>query len=171
MNKSKGFLQPTATTSPPDTMTKRNPKKYPRRCKTPRCRGCVVSKRCKSPYCAKCKWKMWNGKNPLRAAFKHLRNHAKERGKDFSLTFDQFRAFAEKTDYMKCRGRTSLSLSIDRIDNSRGYHADNIQAITLRENSRKQFVPYWAKQMPNAAYEPTTEEIAAAEKAMAEYEK
>lgn len=122
-------------------------KKFPTKCRTKRCRGVVVSKRCHSPYCPKCKWKQWTAVNPLRAAFKTLRNHAKERGKEFTLTLAEFKAFAEKTSYMDRKGKTSLSLSIDRKDNTKGYSADNIQALTLMENSRKQFVPYFAQHM------------------------
>jgi hypothetical protein len=117
--------------------------KFPKPCKTPDCRGMVASKRCKSNKCAKCKWIIWVDKNPLRAAFKTVRNHAKERGKEFSLTFDQFKRFAEKTDYIRRKGKTSLSLQIDRIRNDGPYAIWNIQAITLRENTRKQWVPYF----------------------------
>jgi hypothetical protein len=97
--------------------------------------------------CPKCKWKDWVEKNPLRAAYKTLKSHARERGKDFSLTFEQYKVFAVKTDYLKRKGKTSLSLQVDRIDNSKGYHFWNIQALTLRENTRKQHVPYFKEYM------------------------
>jgi hypothetical protein len=129
-------------------------------CLTPRCHGTVEKKKCHSPYCSRCRTRRWNESHPLARAFHNLRSHAAERGKDFSLTFEQFKIFAVRTDYMARKGKTSLSLSIDRIDNSRGYCFENIQAITLRENSRKQFVPFFAKQMENIAYKPTEEEIA-----------
>lgn len=132
--------------------------KYPRKCASKRCRGRVASRACHSDKCAKCKMRIWNEKYPLQRAFHNLRSHAKERGKDFSLTFDQFKVFAEKTDYMARRGKTSLSLSIDRIENSKGYHFDNIQAITLRENSRKQFVPYFRQYM-ESTIDQTSREI------------
>lgn len=122
-------------------------KKYPLKCRTKRCRGFVATKDCHSPYCAKCKMRQWNERNPLARAFHNLRTHAKERGKDFSLTIDQFRAFAEKTDYMKRKGKTSLSLTVERVNDREGYHNWNISAITLRENSRKSFVPYFRNYM------------------------
>lgn len=135
-------------------------KKYPLRCKTPRCRGFVASKNCHSNKCAKCKIRIWNEKNPLARAFHNLRSHAKERGKDFSLTFEQFKAFAEKTDYMARRGKTSISFHIDRIFENRGYHADNIQCITLAQNNRKYYVPYFRDYM-NRTMEETRRQIEA----------
>lgn len=135
-------------------------------CETPRCRGIVNRKSEHSPYCTDCRRANWKASNPLRYAFGNLRRRAKQRGKDFSLTFEQYREFAIKTDYDKMRGKTSLSLSIDRINNERGYHFDNIQAITLRENTRKQFVPFFARQMENTSYEPTAEELEAVKAAM-----
>ena len=130
--------------------------------KAKKCRACrhLVFPSGRSPYCSRCRSRRWRAKFPLHYAFHHLRNRAKERGHEFGLTLEQYIAFAVKTDYAKLKGKSSLSLSIDRIDNNRGYFADNIQAITLRENSLKQFVPYFSKQQENSNYEPTAEEIA-----------
>jgi len=83
-----------------------------------------------------------------------------QRGKDFQLSREEYIEFAIKTDYARMKGKTTLSLSIDRIDNRKGYEKTNIQAITLRANSRKSFVPFFAKQMANTNYEPTAEELA-----------
>lgn len=85
-------------------------------------------------------------RNPIAAAFKTLRNHAKERGKDFTLTLEHFRQFAEKTDYLKRKGKTSLSLHVDRICETLGYHEGNIQSVTLAENNRKRWVAYYQEQ-------------------------
>ena len=123
----------------------------------------MASKKCHTNKCAKCKIRAWNEKHPLARAFHNLRSHARERGKDFSLTFEQFRSFALNTEYMKRKGRTTLSFQIDRKDNSQGYHAGNIQCITLYENCRKQFVPFFAHQTENQTYKPSAEEIRQAE--------
>ena len=40
-------------------------------------------------------------------------------------------------DYMDSGFDFKLSISVDRIDNSRGYHPDNIQFITRRDNVKK----------------------------------
>lgn len=115
------------------------------KCRTPYCRRESGGKRLHSTYCSRCRTRRFKDAHPLRYSFKKLKDRALERGKDFGLTFEQYRAFAEKTDYARMKGKTSLSLSIDRIENSRGYHANNIRAITLRENSRKSFtkIPAW----------------------------
>lgn len=67
-----------------------------------------------------------------------LKNNAKRRGKDFSLTLDDFMHFLKQNpNYMVKKGIRVKSLQIDRIDNLKGYSLDNIRAITLRENVYK----------------------------------
>lgn len=129
-------------------------------CLTPHCHGTVNKKKAHSPFCIKCKQARWKEKNPLKYSFGNLRRRAKQRGHEFSLTFEQYVEFSVKTGYARLKGKTSLSLSIDRKKNDRGYHADNIQAITLAENSRKQYVPFFAKQFPPANYRPQEHELA-----------
>lgn len=101
-----------------------------------------------------------------------LRSHAKERGKDFGLTFGQFESFCLNTEYMRLKGRESMSLQIDRIRDNEGYNPSNIQALSLRENTlkqhRKQWVPFFAKQIENQSYEPSAEELAEVEQQLTE---
>lgn len=129
-------------------------------CLTPLCRGKVNKKKEHSPYCTRCRRRHWKEKNPLKYSFGNLRRRARQRGKEFLLTFEEYREFAVKTDYARMKGKTSLSLSIDRINNDGPYAAWNIRAITLSENSRKQFVPYFARQIESNNYEPSAEELA-----------
>ena len=63
-----------------------------------------------------------------------MRFNAKRRGKEFSLTFDEFKSFCYKTSYDKLRGLKAEALSIDRINPNMGYSFDNIRAITFSEN-------------------------------------
>jgi hypothetical protein len=53
------------------------------------------------------------------------------------LTFEQFKVFAIQTDYLRGKGKTVNSYSIDRIKNEEGYSIGNIQVLTLSENSKK----------------------------------
>lgn len=116
------------------------------KCRQPGCQNRFNAQTGHSPWCPKCRARRFRDKWPLKAAYAQLRTHAKSRSKPFTLTYDQFEAFAVKTDYARLRGKSSLSLSIDRIENSLGYHWWNIQAITIRENCRKEFVPYFQQQ-------------------------
>lgn len=111
----------------------------PSKCATKFCRG-RTTQTGRSPYCSRCRSRRWKDNNPLAYSFKNLRVRARQRGKEFTLTFDQYLHFAESTDYSKLKGKTKYSLSIHRIDNDRGYHADNISAITLSMNSRLAYV-------------------------------
>ena len=64
--------------------------------------------------------------------------NAKRRGKDFRLTLAEFELFCEQTNYLVLKGKTAKSASIDRIDHTRGYFIDNIQVLSLSDNSKKQ---------------------------------
>lgn len=103
------------------------------KCLTPRCRNKTDGRK----FCNTCRSRQSREKDPVKYCYTAARNNAKRRGKAFELTLDEFRAFCVKYDYLRGKGKTSESYSIDRIDSSRGYTVDNIQVITLSENSRK----------------------------------
>jgi hypothetical protein len=84
--------------------------------------------------CSACKTRRYRQKYPLKYLYIALKTNAMRRGKSFSLTLEEFSNFCKQTGYDKLKGKTALSLSIDRIRNSEGYSADNIRAITLRDN-------------------------------------
>ena len=138
--------------------------KKPKKCHTPNCRKFVTGG-ARSHYCSNCRTKHWRAKYPLHYYFNKLKQRAKERGKEFELTREQYIYFAKSTNYAKLKGKTSTSLSIDRIKNDGPYAWWNIQAITLRQNSRKEHVPFW-QQQHNITYKPTEEEIKEAEMAV-----
>lgn len=78
--------------------------------------------------------------DPALFDFRHLRKSARRRGLEFTLTLEQFREFCRATGFdapRKPGPRTGDSLSIDRIDPSRGYVPGNIQVLTLAENAAK----------------------------------
>ena len=73
----------------------------------------------------------------MRAAYANLKTHAKERGKFFDLSFDDFQTFAVRLDYLSKRGTASDGFHIDRIDETGGYTPGNIRLLTNRENTKK----------------------------------
>lgn len=121
-------------------------RKFPHKCQTPYCRKPVL-KSTKDKICTRCKSRNWALKSPLKYAFKNLRNRAKQRGKPFSLTFKQYKEFAEASGYSTLKGKSSKCLSIDRINPALGYTASNIRAIRLGTNSRLFHckMPQWMK--------------------------
>jgi len=108
------------------------------KCATNFCRGRTM-KHWKKKYCPRCNHKIFREKNPLRYAFGNLRRRAKQRGKEFLLTFEQYVQFAIETGYDKLKGKTKYSLSINRKDPQGPYSVDNIEAVSLSLNSRLQF--------------------------------
>ncbi len=115
---------------------------FPRKCSHPRCRR-LVRKQEHSDKCTRHRLITFRDKFPLKYSFGNLRRRAIQRGIPFHLTFDDYEKFAIKTDYAKLKGKASLSLSIDRVENGLGYWPWNIAAISLRANSRKSYVPYF----------------------------
>ncbi len=73
----------------------------------------------------------------MKAAYYALRDNSKRRGKEFTLTLQEFEQFCYQTKYLAGRGRSVDSYSIDRIDNTKGYTAENIRVLTVSENSKK----------------------------------
>jgi len=87
--------------------------------------------------CHRCNMRTWRANNRVKAAWIALRDNSKRRGKEFNLTLDQFTTFCTETKYIAGKGRSVDSLSIDRIDNAKGYTLDNIRILPFGENSRK----------------------------------
>lgn len=76
-------------------------------------------------------------RDPAKALFYEMRSNAKRRGKEWSLTLEQFRSIVAQQDYLDNRGCTKHCLHLDRKKNHLGYHFDNIQIITCSENVAK----------------------------------
>ena len=81
--------------------------------------------------------KEWREKHPMKAAYQTLKYNARRRGKEFDLTFEQFEKFAIETDYFIKKGKSKKSYHIDRIDETKGYSIDNIQALENSKNIKK----------------------------------
>ena len=103
-------------------------------CKTKYCRNQTKGKRI---LCAKCASRKWREENPVKASYANLKNNAKRRGKAFEITLEWYKEFAVRTKYIYGKGRTRESLHIDRIDETKGYTEDNLQALENHKNVTK----------------------------------
>jgi hypothetical protein len=92
----------------------------------------------KQKRCWACIKRDYREKHPVKAAYQNLKSSAKRRGKTFDLTFEQFKEFAIKTEYIYKKGRSAESYHVDRINPDKGYTLDNIQVLTNRSNVLKQ---------------------------------
>jgi hypothetical protein len=86
-------------------------------------------------HCWKCRTRMLLKRHPATYCLNMLRHSAKNRKLPFTLTLVQFKQFCVQTGYLERRGQTPDSLTIDRIDATKGYHIDNIRVLTHEENS------------------------------------
>lgn len=76
--------------------------------------------------------------DPVYDRYNHFKNNALKRKKEFTITLDEFREWCNKVGYLQ-NGKRGKNATVDRIDNNRGYHIDNIQLLTNRQNVKK----YW----------------------------
>jgi len=108
--------------------------KNPKLCQAYRCKN---KKMDRHRFCSKHAKRYQKEVNPENYYFNILRSNANRRGKQFSLTLEEFKVFCKRTGYLEKKGKSAGSASIDRIDPSKGYQLDNIQMITLADNTRK----------------------------------
>lgn len=76
-------------------------------------------------------------RDPVYCRYNNFKNNARRRGKEFTITLNQFRNFCNETGYIIKKGMRGMNATVDRINNERGYHIDNIQLLTHRANSSK----------------------------------
>lgn len=106
--------------------------KDPEKCQAKFCRGKVRPEHKKgTTFCPVCCERILRKNNPVWRIWVDLKRHARLRKKPFTLTYAEFREFYAK------KPRTSNVWTVDRIDPLRGYAADNIQWLSLSDNSRK----------------------------------
>lgn len=113
--------------------TDRKPKHI---CKAYRC----GKKRLKGKkYCSRHMHMYRKWKDPIAHTYYLLMGNAKRRGKVFTISLEYFRKWCKENDYIKKKGRMKKSLTIDRIDNEKGYEEGNLQLLTNSANISK----YW----------------------------
>jgi len=106
--------------------------------------GLCVVKRCRCQrrpgrsLCERHKKQLSRFRNPERYAYDNLRRSAQMRGIRFEMSFEEWLHFIDSTDYVvELRGCKPGSLTVDRIDSSRGYTPDNIRPLEFLENSKR----------------------------------
>ena len=101
-------------------------------CSTPFC----IRKRDKHrTVCHRCKKRRDIELHPLKYKFYNLRTHARQRGKEFTLTLAQFEEVIAGSGYVEKTGHGRNALTIDRINHKLGYIAGNIRVIPKYQNS------------------------------------
>jgi len=76
-------------------------------------------------------------KDPVYDRFVNFKGNALRRGKEFSITLAEFRQWCEEKGYIITKGQRGFRATVDRINNKRGYHIDNIQLLTMKANIAK----------------------------------
>lgn len=76
-------------------------------------------------------------RDPVYDRYHNFKNNALARGKEFTISLDQFRKFCKRTGYIIKKGMRGKNATIDRRCNLHGYHIWNIQILTLSQNCRK----------------------------------
>jgi hypothetical protein len=99
-------------------------------------------------FCTVCRNRKSRHIHLIKYLYTNLKYNAKRRGKEFTLSLDEFTDFCNKTKYDQLKGQAPDALSIDRIDNTKGYTINNIRAITIHDNSSKgaHIDPDWQKE-------------------------
>lgn len=84
--------------------------------------------------CPVCRSRLSRLNAPARYAYNMVKESARKRDIPFLLSFDEFQAFCRRTGYLEKKGRNKESMTIDRIDSSKPYQADNIRPMSWIDN-------------------------------------
>lgn len=101
------------------------------KCATPFCRKTARKGR---KLCGCCKMAKYRENNPMRAAYQNLKDNAKQRGKIFELTLEQFERFAIRVELIGKSGHSADSYTVDRIRDEEGYVEGNLQVLSRSAN-------------------------------------
>lgn len=88
-------------------------------------------------YCGSCRSRRWRENHPIEYSYYNLKHRAEERGIPFHLTRKEFKGWCEKTGYHLLKAKSANGMSVDRIREKDPYQLNNLQMLTLSENSRK----------------------------------
>lgn len=110
---------------------------------TPTCCAykCKRKKMPRNPFCSRHYWRHMKAVDIVRYTYHITKSNARVRRKEWNLTLEEFRKFCSESGYIEGKGKLKNSLTIDRIDNSKGYTYSNIRVITLQQNASKGTTP------------------------------
>ncbi len=109
--------------------------------------GCRNNKEKGRTICSKHSKQKYRKENAMRASYQNLKDNSKRRKKEFNLTFEEFKIFCVKTNYLVGKGRNKDGYTIDRIDDEKGYAFGNIRMLKnednlAKENKRRKILKY-----------------------------
>ncbi len=100
------------------------------------------------PFCFKHRSQIARYRDPVLHQYHRLKQAAKTRRIPFSLTMEEWRAWCRQTGYAHNRTGERADLpSVDRKDDTQGYHIGNIQVLTVSQNSIKELTKRYAKRV------------------------
>lgn len=109
-------------------------------------RGLCISYRCQRPTdgpntlrCPVCRSRLSRLNQPVRYAYNMVKESARKRDIPFLLTFEEFKAFCDKTRYVELKGKNRHAMTVDRIDSSKPYQSDNIRPLSWIDNCSHKF--------------------------------
>lgn len=107
-----------------------------KKCETKYCRGKKTKPEDK--FCSKCKMRHWRAAYPIKAIFAQLKGRAKRRGKEMTLTLEEFTGWVKQHNLsLKVRCGDKDEWTVDRKDVTKGYTLDNIQPMKMIDNVHK----------------------------------
>lgn len=87
-------------------------------------------------FCHRCWQKRWRKRDRKKAAFATLRDHARGRGIEFTLSFERFVEITDEAGYWDQQPETEAErLTVDRILMAGGYTDTNVRVIPKGDNS------------------------------------
>jgi len=107
------------------------------KCSTPYCRneGALNNTGRRLKLCWKCRSRLLKEKHPATYVLNAIRQRAKSRRLECTITLAEFKAWCAETGYLELRGQTPESMTVDRVDPDQGYHIWNIRPLSHAENS------------------------------------
>jgi len=85
-------------------------------------------------FCSTCRSKKTRAADPIKYIYLNLKNRAKQRPKEFTITLEEFRKWCIDNNFVPGQG-----WSVDRKKNEHGYHIWNIQKMLLIHNIHKYY--------------------------------